>query len=299
MNATFLRLPLPPLFSFDECRWFLDRNYDDCLHTIEPDAVTKAIRLEDRTVLVRLTARENDLHVQLLHGEASEHTRTLLASCLREWLDMDRDLAPFYQLLGRDERLAYMQNEFRGLRLIGIPDLFEALIWCIIGQQIHLRFAHTLKQRLVERYGTALEFGGTPHYVFPSCHTLAAAQPDDLRAMQFSRQKIEYIIGTAQAFASGAMSKQQLLALPDVEAKRRALTVLKGIGVWTANYALMKSLQEQRCIPHGDVGLLKALTRHGIIRERRDTAAIEKFFAHNAGWESYLVFYLWRSLAVQ
>ncbi len=86
-------------------------------------------------------------------------------------------------------------------------------------------------------------------------------------------------------------------ALPGLTSKQQALTQLKGIGIWTAHYALMKSLREPASVPHGDVGLLNALSNHSIIAERSETGKIERLFKQFKGWESYLVFYLWRSLA--
>jgi 3-methyladenine DNA glycosylase/8-oxoguanine DNA glycosylase len=78
----------------------------------------------------------------------------------------------------------------------------------------------------------------------------------------------------------------------------KLLTAIRGIGVWTANYALMKTLKQLQAIPYGDVGLLNALLNHGLIKDKKDTAGIEQLFRRFKGWESYLVFYLWRSLAM-
>ena len=117
--------------------------------------------------------------------------------------------------------------------------------------------------------------------------------------MQFSDKKAEYIITVANAFATGALSKEILQALPTLQAKQETLTRLKGVGIWTANYALMKSLREPASVPHGDVGLLNALANHDIIKDRTETTKIEQLFKKFKGWESYLVFYLWRSLAKQ
>lgn len=75
------------------------------------------------------------------------------------------------------------------------------------------------------------------------------------------------------------------------------LMSVKGIGIWTANYALMKSLKEQSSIPYGDAGLLQALLIHNIITDKKDGLQIRNFFQEMRGWESYVVFYLWRSLA--
>jgi len=292
-----LYIPQPANFSFSECVWYLDRGYDDCGHRVRNGSLLKALRLEGKDLLVEIKEGDGCLEVAILHGRADERTRELLVAYVREWLDMDCDLAPFYTLLGRDKRLAYMCGEYMGLRLVGIVDVFEALVWSITGQQINLPFAFMLKRRLVEKYGTSFIYNGETFYIFPDCEALAAASVEDLRLMQFSRSKAAYLVGLADAFAKGEQSREKLMALPDRESRLQALMKMKGIGVWTANYCLMKSLRDPSGIPHGDTGLMTALTKHKIIKERTELSKIERFFSKYKGWESYMVFYFWRSLS--
>lgn len=292
-----LYISSPANFSFSECAWYLDRGYDDCGHRVRNGRLLKALRLAGKDLVVEIIEGDGCLEVAILHGRADEQTKELLVAYVREWLDMDRDLTPFYALLGRDKRLAYMREEYKGLRLVGIVDVFEALVWSIIGQQINLPFAFMLKRRLVEKYGTSLVYHGETFPIFPDCEALAAASVEDLRLMQFSRSKAAYLISLADAFAKGELSREKLMALPDREIRLQTLMKMKGIGVWTANYCLMKSLRDPSGIPRGDTGLLTALTKHKIIKERAELSKIERFFAKYKGWESYLVFYFWRSLS--
>lgn len=297
-NSVIL-VPLPALFSFQECIWFLNRNYDDCLHVIEGDVIFKAIEIDGHALLFSVKESGNFLEVDIIVGEAGREEKDYLIAYIREWFDMERNIQPFYDLLGSDDRLAYMPEEYRGLRLIGISNLFEAICWCIIGQQINLSFAYKVKRRLVERYGSQIDYRGKSYYIFPTAEVLASVSVEDLKAMQFSEKKAEYTIGIARAFLEGSLDKEKIASLPNLAARKKALTDHKGIGVWTANYALMKSLKEPECIPHGDIGLLNALSHHNIISDRKEQQKIDALFSTFAGWESYLVFYLWRSLAVK
>ncbi|MHA4740203.1 DNA-3-methyladenine glycosylase family protein [Dyadobacter sp. MSC1_007] len=292
-------IPVPAVFSFQECLWFLNRNYDDCLHRIEGNTLTKAIKTPYGNTVFQIRERGSFLEITVLEGESGRETREYLAAFVTEWFDMDRSIQPFYDLLNQDARLAYMTDAFGGLRLVGIGDLFEAICWCIIGQQINLSFAYKLKRRLVEEYGECIEFDNHAYHIFPSAEVLANADIVGMRAMQFSEKKAEYIIGIANAFISGAISENIITALPDFGSQQKALVSHKGIGIWTANYALMKSLRVPNAIPHGDVGLLNALSGHGIIADRTEKERIDAFFSGFAGWESYLTFYLWRSLSAK
>lgn len=292
-------IPLPDLFSFEECLWFLDRNFDDCMHRIEAGKIYKALDTGQGKVLCCMYQNGDELQINLLQGKATTFNLQFVSAYVREWLHMDADIQPFYHQLSKVKKLAYMTEAFRGLRLPSIQSLFEALCWSIIGQQINLTFAYKLKRRLVEQYGENMLYEGHTYYIFPAYAAIAAASVEELRAMQFSGQKAIYLIELAKAFETGRISKPMLMELPTLAERQQALVALKGIGIWTANYTLMKSLRAPDSIPHGDVGLLQALVAHGIMKDRKDLAAAERLYKRFKGWESYLVFYLWRSLSVQ
>jgi len=287
----------PPLFSFEECLWYLNRNFDDCLYSIKPNKVIKAISIDNEVFLISVHEAQNHLEIRTLLGSHKYYSEKALVEYISDWFDLSRDLKPFYALLKKNKMFSHLIEDYKGLRMMGISDLFEALCWSIIGQQINLTFAYKLKRRLVERYGTVINFEEENYYLFPNCHTIAQANIEDLRAMQFSQKKAEYIIGVAQVFARGEMSKEILKSLPDMESQQKALVKLRGIGIWTANYVLMKTFRASSAIPFGDSGLLKVLENYKIIESRKEDEKIFKFFSQFKGWESYLVFYLWRALS--
>lgn len=287
----------PDLFSFEECLWFLNRNYDDCLHHIEPGKLSKAICINGENIAFTLQADEQHLLVQLTHGGQDKLPEPALIQYITEWFDLERDITPFYTLLQKNRTLGYMAKDYAGFRLISIHDLYEALCWSIIGQQINLNFAYTLKRRLVEQYGQRLDVNGQALYIFPRPKVLQYATVADLRKQQFSERKAEYLLLISKMFAEGSISQEMVRQCASYEAQVALLTAIRGIGVWTANYALMKTLKQLQAIPYGDVGLLNALLNHELIKDKKDTAGIDKLFKRFKGWESYLVFYLWRSLA--
>lgn len=297
MVHTCFRLAVPVDFNFGECLWFLDRGFDDCLYRVDKSGVTKLLELTAGLALVRMEKEAGELKVSVLNRSLSPEEVAELKRYLNDWFDLELDLTPFYELIGRDPRLSFMKVDYFGLRLIGIPDLFEAICWAIIGQQINLTFAYKLKRKLVERYGATLDFENQRYFLFPKAEVLTNVLQEELQTMQFSRSKAAYVLHIAAAFANQTLSKAVLRAMPDLAARQKALINVKGVGLWTANYALMKSLKERSCIPHGDAGLLNALVNLDLIRDKKDAPEIEAFFSGFSEWESYLVFYLWRSLS--
>ncbi|WP_158799667.1 DNA-3-methyladenine glycosylase [Pedobacter sp. L105] len=292
-----IEIPIKGLFNEQECLWFLSRGYDDCLYRVYPDRVRRAFQSGTEQMLVDIYPLPDRLVVNWLTAEPSEQGEDHIRDFLNGWFDLEIELEVFYQKLSFYPELAYMTTQFRGLRFMGMPDLFEAFAWSIIGQQINLPFAYKIKRRLVEHYGSLIDYQGDRHYLFPSPESVAGASINDLKVMQLSGRKIEYLMTMASEITDHKLSKKILYALPDFAGRLKYLTSLRGIGQWTANYVLMKSLKERSSIPHGDAGLLNTLLRHHIITDKNDGAAIEELFRGFSGWESYLVFYLWRSLA--
>ncbi len=292
-----IQIPLPACFSFKECLWFLNRDYDECLYRVYEDSVVKAISINKEPFLISVRENNNALEITILSGKASALQIEAIKKYVCNWFDLEKDLLPFYAQLKKVAGLAYMVESYHGLRLMGIEDLFEALCWSVIGQQINLTFAYKLKRRIVEKYGNSITYENEVYYLFPEPEAFASVTVADLRAMQFSDTKASYLLGVARLFAGGELSHQILQELSTLEDKQKALTAIRGIGIWSANYAMMKSLRIDSCIPHGDVGLLKALVDHQLIKERNENEKIEKLFKKFKGFESYLVFYLWRSLS--
>lgn len=287
-----MKLPQPENFSFREILWFLDRRYDDCLYELFPGEVRRLVKIGSDSALISINREGRHLVVKVLTGSVSQEQ---LRNYVVRWFDLDRDLGPYYQLLQNSD-LGYMVGKFSGLRMVGIPDVFEALCWCIIGQQINLTFAYTIKRRFVEAYGQSLEFEDRQYHTFPSPQQLEVVSMSDLKEMQFSRQKADYILNLAEVFRRGEVSYQSLADL-EYEDQRKRLLGLRGIGEWTANYVLMKTFGDTQSIPFGDVGLFKALENHGVITDRKDRKKIEQFFEQFPGWGSYVTIYLWRSLS--
>lgn len=289
------KIPIPQNFSFQECLWFLDRNYDDCLHEVCQNSVRKLLLIEGISTLLEISEEDDCLVTTVLIGNASENE---IVEFVKEWFDIERDLTNFYQLLSQDNELSYMNLDYKGLRLLGIPNLFEALCWSIIGQQINLSFAYKLKRKMTEAFGTKLTYENNNYYLFPSPEIVANLSVSALLPMQFSTRKAEYLIEIAKQFVLGSISKPKIELLTTSEAIK-ALVNIRGIGEWTANYALMKSLKRLECVTYGDVGLYNALFALKGFPKRPTREQLDQFFENFRNWEAYTVFYLWRSLAVK
>ncbi len=269
------------------------------MHMIYGNAVYKRIPTGMSDPLVAVTGHDNEpLQIRVCHPNAPlpDEEVEAIKRYVRELFDLDTDLEPFYAMAREDALLGDVVKQFYGLRILGIPDLFEALCWGILGQQINLAFAYTLKRRFVEKFGDSVWNNGTAYWTFPDPRTIAELSPHDLTAMQITGRKAEYLIGTARLIAEGSLSKDKLLAAKDVKEAERLLTDIRGIGPWTANYVLMRCLKVPSAFPIDDVGLHNAIKAVLGMSDKPKVAYIRQLSAGWAGWEAYATFYLWRLL---
>lgn len=288
-------LPLPSEFSFDHCLGFLQRSPKEVLHRCGENYVRKLLRFEDKNVLLEIRPYTSVFEVTILNAEASNRLEQYVRRYIIEWFDMETDLSPFYTMAEKDKLLKDLVKKYYGYRIIGQPDLFESLVWAVLGQQINLQFAYTLKQRFVEKFGERLFFEGQDYFLFPQPASVAVLTDSELLPLQFSRQKSRYTVLIAEAFASGKVSKEKLKGMSLIEAKEELMKI-KGVGNWTANYALMKTFRYPDAFPLEDAGLHNAIRNLKNLKRKPTLEEVKKIFKRYKGWEAYATLYFWKSL---
>lgn len=284
----------PQHFDFEQCLTYLQRSEQELLHQIIDHQLYKAVKVAGETFLLKVFATEKKLKVEILQGQLTAQRERFICKYIKQMFDLDRDLKPFYELAQSDPILQRLVESYSGYRIVGIPDLFESLTWAIIGQQINLTFAYTLKKRFVQHFGEKVIWQGKEFWIYPEHSAVAQLTVTDLRTLQFSQRKAEYIIGVAKLFQSGELSQKKLhkLDFPIVE---RELMSIRGVGQWTAHYVMMRSFNWPDAFPVADIGLHRALENQ-LAGKRPTIPEIQKLAKHWKGWEAYATFYLWRSL---
>jgi DNA-3-methyladenine glycosylase II len=284
-------------FSFAECLVFLGRSEKECLHYVQDGIIQKMIVTNGQPVLAEIADHpaEQALLATVHHEAGTEIDEEQVRSYITHWLHLEADLRPFYAFAAGDKVLGPLALRYKGLRLIGIADLFEALTWSITGQQITLAFAYTLRQRFIQAFGHHAVIDGKDHYVYPHPSVVAALEPSSLIAMQFSRSKADYIIGLAKAMAGGQLTAAQLAAM-DYQQAREHLVSFRGIGNWSANYVLMKYHRHHQALPLEDAGLHNALKQQLQLATKPVLAHVKEYTQHWQEHAAYATFYLWRSL---
>ena len=152
----------------------------------------------------------------------------------------------------RDKVLGRAIDEIGIIRRPVIPDLFTALIWNIVGQQISSKAANTVWNRMLDRYSPI-----TPE-------TIMAITAEEIQKCGMSNRKANYIKGIAEAVVQGKLNLLELKHLPDDEVIKR-LSSLPGIGVWTAEMLMIFSMQRPDVVSWGDLAIRRGMmTLYGL-----------------------------------
>ncbi|MDP4105943.1 MAG: DNA-3-methyladenine glycosylase [Bacillota bacterium] len=179
---------------------------------------------------------------------------------------------------------------------IGTPlvldfDVFGCLLKCIIHQQLNLKFAYTLTERFVKTFG--FEQDGV--WFYPSPETVAGLKVSQLRELQFSQRKAEYVIGVGKAVAEGELNLESLKQASEEEIFNH-LIKLRGVGNWTIQNLLLFGLGRQNLFPTADIGIQNALKK---LYKLEQKPSLEQMEQYKKDWEPYLSYaslYLWRSI---
>ena len=162
-------------------------------------------------------------------------------------------------------------------------DAFQTLARSIVGQQISVKAAQSVWNRLVAAVGDVLP------------QRLAAAQPEALRAAGLSGRKVEYVQDLARRFAAGLVDPQRWPQLDD-EAVIAELSAVRGIGRWTAEMVLIFNLQRPDVFPVDDLGLLRGIEQVYGLGERVTRKEALLIGQAWQPWRTVATWYLWRSL---
>lgn len=182
-------------------------------------------------------------------------------------------------LAARDPRLGEAMAVIGRIEREVHPDLFAALVNCIVGQQIATKAQTTIWNRMLERFGEV-----TPE-------AMAACSDDELQQVGISFRKVGYIKGAAARVLSGEVDLEGLAELSDDEVCR-TLSALPGIGVWTAEMLMTFSMQRPNILSWGDLAIHRDLRM--VHHHRRITPELfAKYRRRYTPYGSVASLYLW------
>ena len=171
------------------------------------------------------------------------------------------------------------KNEYFNLN----PNYFHSLINSIIGQQISVSAADSMKTKFFK-----LKRNITPQ-------TVSKLRTTDLRKCGLSRQKILYIRNISKFFLQNKKFIKNISNSSEEEIYNNLIEI-KGVGNWTIHMFLMFSYGSSNIFPTGDLGFLKAISKLYKVQLPISERKLKLLYKKWSPYSSQATWYLWRSL---
>jgi DNA-3-methyladenine glycosylase II len=287
--------PTPP-YDLDLSAKIFAEGGDEHIRTFKGGTFWQVLKVDDQLVLAKAksvgTVEQPELFLDLesdidVPDDLERKAKDLLSSILH----LDMDLKPFYKAVEGDGVLRELTWLLRGLKIPRTPTVFEALVDSIIEQQISIKVAWILENRLIKAFGDPLEIDSQTYYAFPEPMKLASLTVEDLRSIGLSARKAEYILGSSK-LASDGLDLEKFKDYSDPDKVIEVLCRIRGIGVWTAELTLVRGMGMIDAIPADDLGLKRCISHYYCGDKKITGAEARKIAEAWKGWRGLASFYL-------
>jgi DNA-3-methyladenine glycosylase II len=182
-------------------------------------------------------------------------------------------------LKSRCKKMAEVIDRVGLINRVADDDLFSSVVHHIIGQQISTHAQQTIWQRMQDMLGTV------------SAETIDSWSVEELQRLGMTFRKAEYIKDFCHKVLNGEFDLGTVEQMSDEEAIK-ALSSLKGIGVWTAEMILLFCLQRPDVLSYGDLAIQRGLRM--VYHHREITPKIfERYRRRFSPCGSVASLYLW------
>ena len=249
------------------------------LHVVENEAV---LAITEQNENSRLTVRT--------HPPRPKYLSTLQARVSWQF-HLDAPLGEFYRRAEKHPFFRSIIKNLYGVKPLRPPSLYEMAVIAITEQQLALPVAVKMRSRLVEALGRKMTFEGKNYRAFPTAEAVAKCKVSDLRALSFSTRKAEYLIALSEKVASKSFDLEGLRDRPNEEVIA-ALTSLRGLGRWSAEYFLSRGLGRSEVFAADDLGIQTLVGKYLGPRRRVTAEDCQKILKPWGNYKRWVVFYL-------
>ncbi len=271
--------PVPP-FDLRFTAWALRRRPDNIIDRWDGQAYQRVIVYDGRPVEVEViqtgTADKPVLNVTASADTIAPGLRSALTHTLERVLGHRIDLSRFYDFVKGERSLYELSRRFLGVKPPRFPNLFEALVNAFACQQLTLTVGILLLNRLAIKCGLPFKKENSKVYSFPQPEKIARLCPGTFRKMGFSRQKGRALSELSRMITTESLDLENIETLGD-EAALEQLRQLRGVGRWSAEYALLRGVGRLNIFPGDDVGAQNKMRRLLRLRKPLDYEGVRRY----------------------
>ncbi len=241
-------------------------NGDPQIQRYENGLYWQLIWLNNKLVLITIrsigSVHKPMLSVSLNPDKNLKKEDVLLArQIVKSIFNLDFKLNTFYHDMMEDKVMSVLTKKLTGLNSPTTPTFFEAIVSSIIEQQISLKAARSIENRMIKTFGDMLKLDCNVYYSFPNPNKLSKLKREDLRGSGLSFRKAEYIIGLSRCIEEKKIDLYELKTKHTSEIINELIKI-RGIGLWTAELAVIRGLHRLVALPADDIGLRRIVSHY-------------------------------------
>jgi DNA-3-methyladenine glycosylase II len=287
--------PVPP-FSFDLSANIFSHG-DKQIRTYEDGKFTQLIRVDGKLIHIALTSKgtldKPELQAELTTNEtlgAAENKK--VRKIINLLFNLDFDPTDFYKTAQKDPTMAKITQKLCGLRSPTTQTVYEALVDSIVEQQISLKVANSLERKIIKKFGDTLNIQDTTYYEYPTPQQIAEGTLEELRNCGLSQRKTEYIHQISTLIAEGKLDLEKFKNYKNPDEIIKEMDELKGIGVWTAELTMLRSMQKWDALPADDLGLRRTIANYYCNGKKITSVEARKIAEAWGNWKGLAAYYL-------
>ena len=286
---------LPEDFDHQAFLDFHRRDVEAVAETVDASTLRKAFIWQQVPVLLTVEFQEPARAHVTFHSDGKMPQKSPQDGLVRHLLGLDQPTREFEARADKHPLVGALVRSQAGLRIPQSASPFEALSWAIIGQQISVAAAVSIRRRLIQTTGRR---HGTGLYCYPDARDIARVDAGTLRDCGLSHSKADCLLTVARRCLDQALLPERPIAAAELESLRKTLLEIRGLGPWSVHYALLRGYAWMDGSLHGDVAVRRAIQQLQGGAAPPTAREAETWLADFRPWRSLLAAHLWKSLSL-
>ncbi len=285
-------LDLPADFRPEDILEFHRRDRSGMAERVQDRMLQKGIAWDGHPACLYIRFDKEHAEVALsIDGEPAGLDDQALLAMAKRMLGLTQPIAAFEEAHRAHPQLGRLIERQKGLRVALTATPFEALAWAITGQQISVTAAVSLRRKLIEAVKLRHSSGIFCH---PDASAIAVLTESELSRAGYSKTKALTLSTLSRLAENGELPLNAwLTGAPPVDEIRERLSTIRGIGLWTINYALLRGYGWLDGSLHGDAGVRRGLQRLLALPDKITEDQARHWLTPFAPWRALVAAHLW------
>lgn len=284
-------LALPAGYRVDDILAFHTRDSLAVAEIGEDRTLQKGLLWNGYPACLTITFNRSHADVELaIDGAVETSDVEIILDKVKRMLGLMQAIEDFEQHYRRHSQLGILIARQSGLRIPMTASIFEALSWAIIGQQISVQAATSIRRKLIQvvniRHSDGL-------FCYPGAEQVAELSESDLRQAGFSLSKAQTLLTISRMLSSGELLLENRLAVLPAEETHQKLAKIRGIGPWTMNYLFLRGYGWLDASLEGDVAVRRGLQKLLNMPDKLTAQQTQQWLAPFSPWRALIAAHLW------